>query len=391
MSSTAPQSTTLATGLAMFSMFFGAGNVVFPLALGQYAQDQASFAILGFLITAVGVPFIGLIAMTLFDGDTKKFFSRIGNVPGFILACVIMALIGPFGAIPRCVALSYAALNVYLPSLSIVWFSALSCLLIFVFTYKQSKIIDLLGYVLTPILLLALGIIIVLGLVSPATAPVSHLPDYDAFVHGLSQGYQTMDLLGAFFFSSVVLVCLKKGVDASQHSNYQLLIRQTLKASCIGAGLLGVIYVGFGFVASIHGESLINSPADQLIGNLSQLLLGPYAGVVACVAVALACLTTAIALSTVFAEFLHHEVSSKRIGYIPALIGTLIVTFFISTLNFSGIVKLLAPILQVCYPALIVLSVVNIANKLWGFKWVKTPVFVTFVLTVAHYTYHYWI
>lgn len=385
MSSTAPQSTTLATGLAMFSMFFGAGNVVFPLALGQFAQDQASYAILGFLITAVGVPFIGLIAMTLFDGNAKEFFSRIGKVPGFILACVIMALIGPFGAIPRCVALSFAAISVYVPSISIVMFSLVSCLLIFVFTYKQSKLIDLLGYVLTPFLLGALGLIIVLGLMNPAVAPASPLADYDAFIHGLGQGYQTMDLLGAFFFSSVVLVCLKKGVDASQHGNYQLLIKQTLKASCIGAALLGIIYVGFGFVASIHGYSLIDSPADQLIGNLSQQLLGPYAGVVACMAVALACLTTAIALASVFAEFIHHEVSSNRVGYIPALIGTLVVTFFISTLNFSGIVKILGPILQVCYPALIMMSVVNIAYKLWGFTWVKTPVAVTFALTLVYY------
>ncbi len=385
MSSKAPQSTTLATGLAMFSMFFGAGNVVFPLALGQYSQDQISIAILGFLITAVGVPFIGLIAMTLFDGDSKAFFNRIGKIPGFFVASIIMALIGPLGAIPRCIALSYAVMNVYMPSLSLPLFCLVSCLLIFVFTWKRSKIIDLLGYVLTPFLLAALGLIIVLGLVTPATAPVSQLPSFEAFMHGLSEGYQTMDLLGAFFFSSVVLVCLKKGVDSSEHQNYQLLIKQTLKASCIGAFLLGIIYVGFSFVSSIHGEPLINTPTDQLIGNISHLLLGPYAGIVACLAVALACLTTAIALASVFAEFIHHEVSNKHVAYTPALIGSLIVTFFISTLNFSGIVKILAPILQVCYPALIVLSVANIAYKLWGFKYVKTPVAVTFAASVLHY------
>lgn len=379
------QSTTLATGLAMFSMFFGAGNVVFPLALGQFAQDQTSYAILGFLLSAVGVPFIGLIAMTLFDGNTKDFFGRIGRLPGFVLSCVIMALIGPFGAIPRCVALSYAAISIYLPSLSIVTFSAISCALIFLFTYKQSKILDLLGYVLTPFLLAALALIIVLGLATPAVAPVSELPSFDAFLHGLEQGYQTMDLLGAFFFSTVVLVCLKKGLDSTQRGNYQLLVKQTLKASCIGASLLAVIYIGFGFVASIHGASLMDSPADKLIGNISQLVLGPYAGIVACLAVALACLTTAIALAAVFAEFIHHEVSVNRIGYMPALVGTLVVTFFFSTLNFSGIVKILGPILQLCYPALIVLSVANIAKKLWGFDWVKTPVAVTFALTVLYF------
>src|SRR5665647_1655937 len=100
----ANKSPIIATGLAMFSMFFGAGNVVFPLALGQIAQDKNFFAILGMLVTAVGVPFAGLIAMTLFNGDYRKFFARMGAVPGFIVVAIIMGLIGPFGAIPRCIA-----------------------------------------------------------------------------------------------------------------------------------------------------------------------------------------------------------------------------------------------------------------------------------------------
>jgi len=109
------QSNTLSTGLAMFSMFFGAGNVVFPLAMGQYAQDKNFFAILGLLITAVGVPFLGLMSMTLFDGDYRKFFGRIGKIPGFIIALAIMALIGPFGAMPRVIALSYSTAKNFFP------------------------------------------------------------------------------------------------------------------------------------------------------------------------------------------------------------------------------------------------------------------------------------
>ncbi len=127
-----------------------------------------------------------------------------------------------------------------------------------------------------------------------------------------------MDLLGAFFFSSVVLVCLKKGMESSEHTNYQLLIKQTLKASCIGAVLLGAIYIGFGFVSSLMVQPLLIVQPTSLIGNLSQQILGPYAGVVAVfLAVALACLTTAIAFGIVIAEFIHHEVSSNKIGYLP--------------------------------------------------------------------------
>ena len=91
----------LSTGFAMFSMFFGAGNVVFPLDLGRTAGHMNFYAIAGLLITAVGVPFTGLLTMFLFEGNYTKFFERIGKVPGFVLAAFIMALIGPFYAMPR--------------------------------------------------------------------------------------------------------------------------------------------------------------------------------------------------------------------------------------------------------------------------------------------------
>src|SRR5947209_4364111 len=128
MENVSKKSNTWATGLAMFSMFFGAGNVVFPLALGQFAKDQNIYAILGLLITAVGVPFLGLLAMTLFNGNYTHFFERIGKVPGFLVALGIMGLIGPFGAIPRCIALSYSTIRMYMPDTSLVLFSLVSCI-----------------------------------------------------------------------------------------------------------------------------------------------------------------------------------------------------------------------------------------------------------------------
>lgn len=383
----APKSNTIATGLAMFSMFFGAGNVVFPLALGQYAQDQNFFAILGLLITAVGVPFAGLIAMTLFDGDYKSFFNRIGKVPGFLVAAIIMGLIGPFGALPRCIALSYSTMSPYLPGLSLEIFSLLSCVIIFLFTFKRNSIVDILGYVLTPLLLVSLGIIIVKGFLTSPDAPISNHKDLDTFIVGLKQGYQTMDLLGAFFFSSVVLVCLKKDMPENERGNYKKLINLTLKASCIGAFLLAVIYIGFSYVAAFNSDHLAGVNADQLISSIAYQVLGPYAGVVVSAAVALACLTTAIALSAVFAEFIHEDVSMYKLGYIPSLLLTLAIAFFVSTFNFMGIAKILSPILHICYPALIVLSFANILYKLYGFKPVKIPVLVVFVGSLLSYIY----
>lgn len=368
----------LATGLAMFSMFFGAGNVVFPLLIGIEAQDKNIYSILGLLITAVGVPFLGVLAITLYDGDYKTFFSRIGKVPGFIVAALIMGLIGPFGALPRCIALSFSTTEMFFPGMSLQIFSFISCILIFLLTFRKNQIVDVLGYYLTPLLIGSLAIIIVKGMIMSPSAPESALNSGQAFWNGFAQGYQTMDLLGAFFFSSVVIACLKPQ-KLTEEGNHRRILRLMGQASIIGAALLSLIYVGFSFVSAFNSEQLAAISKDQVLGQIALVVLGPYAGIVACVAVALACLTTAIALACVFAEFLHYDVTFGKIGYIPSLLITLIISFFVSTLNFNQIIALLAPVLEILYPALIVLCIMNILHKLYGVTWIKTP----FALTLA--------
>lgn len=358
------KSNSLATGLAMFSMFFGAGNVVFPLALGQMAQDKNFFAILGMLITAVGVPFAGLLAMTLYDGDYKRFFGRIGKTPGFLVTAIIMGLIGPFGAMPRCIALSYSTSKIFLGNMPLPIFSLIACLLIWVFTFRRTSIINTLGYILTPFLLGSLGIIIICGLIGSPAAPITNYDNFEIFVKGLNDGYQTMDLLGAFFFSSVVITSLKKNIPSTTNNYSKQLAASTLKATTIGAGLLALVYIGFSYVASFHGSVLKDISSDELISVIAMHVIGPHAAIIACMAVSLACLTTAIALTVVFAEFVQKEISLNKISYAQALIGTLFVTFFVSTLNFTGIAAFLFPILQVCYPGLIILCIVNIVYKL---------------------------
>lgn len=374
-------SNTLATGLAMFSMFFGAGNVVFPLELGKFAEDNHLYSTFGLLVTAVGVPFTGLIAMTLFNGNYQHFFGRIGKIPGFIVALVIMGLIGPFGGIPRCIALSYSTAEAYLPHASITGFSIVSCMIIFLFTFKRNSIVEVLGYYLTPFLLLSLIIIIVKGSMGSSSLPSSSIPPIQSFFHGLMTGYQTMDLLGAFFFSSVVLVCLKQQMPSCEN-NPKALIGLTLKASAVGAFLLGLIYIGFSYVAAYNSQLLKEIPSDALISAIAIQVLGPYAGIVVCAAVALACLTTAIALASVFAEFIHEDVTLFKLSYLQSLALTLTIAGFVATFNFTGIVKFLGPMLQIIYPSLIMLSLVNLFYKLYHFRPVKIPVAVTLALTI---------
>lgn len=376
-----PTASTIATGFAMFSMFFGAGNVVYPLEIGQLAQDKNFFAILGFLITGVGVPFMGLVAMTLFNGNYGHFFERMGKTPGFLMTFFIMAIIGPLGATPRTIALSYSTFSFYWPDISLPVFSLIACTVILLFTWKKSKIIDVLGYFLTPLLLLCLVTIIIGGLIFAPSFTSPNLSELQLFMTGLKEGYQTMDLIGAFFFSSIVMACLEKDRTPRDHKNYKEIIFLTLKASVIGATLLSVVYIGFSYVAAGYSAELASIAQDQHIGFLAFKILGPYAGLIAIGAVSLACLTTAIALVAVFAEFLHNDIFKDRLSYFPCLLTTIILTFFVSNLSFQGIMSFLIPILNVLYPVLILLVLINLGHKLYHWKSVKAPVAVAFIIS----------
>jgi LIVCS family branched-chain amino acid:cation transporter len=381
------KSNTFSTGLAMFSMFFGAGNIVFPLVVGLQAREYTHYALIGLILSAVLVPFLGLIAMTVYHGNYRAFFARIGVIPGMIVATLILGLIGPLGALPRCVALSYATIHVFLPSTSLIWFSLASCILIFIMAFRRNKLLDILGFVLTPLLLICLTLIIFFGIYeSPGISPPQIRPS-DAVLLGLHNGYQTMDLIGAFFFSSVVLICLQRELDPLGTRPHHRLVILALKASVIGASLLAIFYTGFSYVAAFHASMLGETPPQALLGELALQTLGPYAGVIACTAVALACLTTAIALAAVFANFLYQDVFRETINYPTGLVITLVLAFFVSTWEFTGIAAALAPILQICYPALIMLAIVNLLYKLTDFDWVKLPVYLTFLISLAVYFY----
>ena len=123
------------TGLAIFAMFFGAGNIVFPLMLGREVGSQMLFGVAGFILTGVLVPLIGLISSALFDGNYKKFLNMTGRIPGMLIALVCMLLLGPFGATPRCITLAHAALKWHVPQLSLFVFSIVVAVFVFFATF----------------------------------------------------------------------------------------------------------------------------------------------------------------------------------------------------------------------------------------------------------------
>jgi LIVCS family branched-chain amino acid:cation transporter len=377
------KSQSLAIGLALFSMFFGAGNIIFPLAVGLQSGDKNIYAMMGLLLTAAVMPIAGVVAMILFDGNYHKFFGRLGKIPGFLLALIIISLLGPLGSTPRCIALSYTTLKSSFPHLSPILFSAVACSLIFLCTVKKQKILTLLGWILTPLLLGSLVTIIILGLISTPNISQVQQTYTNTFFYGLKEGYNTMDLLAAFFFSSTIVNILKTRFQEKEEKNRHTNI--ALRASLIGAILLGIIYIGFSYLAVFHGNHLTHSAKDELLAAITFKIAGPHAAILVCIAIASACFTTAIALISAFADFIQKEMCKEKIRYEVVLFLSLLITFFVSTFEFTGISAFLGPTLQICYPGLIVLTLLNIFHQTNNFKPIKIPVFTTFAVSAGLY------
>ena len=350
--------------------------MVFPLKLGLSAQGSCLIAGAGFSITAILVPLLGFVAMMLFEGNFRNFFAMIGKVPGLILISLILALLCPFGAIPRCIALTYASFHELFPSLGIELFSLAACFVIFVLSIRAHSIIALLGKVLTPLLLLTLGLILGVGLFTEHTFELSFENSREIFSQGFFGGYQTLDLLAALFFSALLYPVLKA------YGKEQLL-SLSLKVSLVAALLLAITYLGFCYLTQVHTSHLQGISCELILIVLSKHLLGAHGGAITLTLVTLACLTTAIALSSIFSEFLRKDLFQEKLSYGICLALTLAITYFIATLSFTGIAAILEPVLVICYPALILLCLANGAHKFFGFQYVKSTFFTALAVAVG--------
>lgn len=381
------RSGVVVAGLALFSMFFGAGDLIWPLILGGSSGQQNVFAMAGLLITGVSLPLLGLIAMMLFKGDYRAFFGRIGKIPALILIFIVQIILGPIGSIPRLFTLSFATLKPYLSeSLSFISFSIVASLLVLAFTLRPQRMIGVLGLILTPILLLSLLAILILGFIYHPEAPEVALTSGEAFSNGLKVGYNTLDLIASFIFAPLVLSHFTEGVSMEDAQSKKDVFRKMLKASLIAAGLLSVMYVGLTFVASYYTPLLeVGHKPEERLSAIAFYLLGSYGAFFSCVAVSMICLTTAIPLVSIFADYLKENLLEGHKGVLMPLVITLALSVLIANLGFMGIANMLSPILQILCPGLIVLSVFNIFHQLYETRVPKIPVFATFAISTISY------
>lgn len=381
------RSGTIIAGMALFSMFFGAGDLIWPLILGGVSGDQNFFALMGLLITGVSLPLLGLIAMMLFDGDHQAFFGRIGKKPAFLIILIVQIILGPLGSIPRLMTLSYATLKPYLPEvISLAGFTVMASLLVLAFTMRPQKVINLLGLGLTPVLLLSLAAIIVIGFWNLPKSQPGALSSYETFAEGLKVGYNTLDLIASFMFAPLVLAHFTGSAPLRTVQEKRIVFIKMIKASLFAAGLLSAMYIGLTYIASYYTPYLDSGhKPEERLSAISLLLLGPKGAVISCLAVAMACLTTAIPLVSIFGKYMGEELLKGNWGQIFPLAATLAISAAVANLGFMGIAQMLSPVLQMLCPGLIMLSILNIMHQLFEVRVPRTPVFATFALsTLGH-------
>jgi LIVCS family branched-chain amino acid:cation transporter len=379
-------SSVVITGFAIFSMFFGAGDLIFPIKVGMTSGTHLIPAILGFLLTAVLMPLIAIAAMMLFDGDYHQFFERIGVLPGRFLILLCMFIIGPLIGITRTVQLSYDMLQVFVPALDVVLYSCLFMGVAVLCVLKDDFIIPLLGYCLAPLLLTSVGIIIAKGVLVPGVVNASAIAPWRVFVTNVKYGFSTLDVIAALFFGALVLAILRhtmKYVPPAHVNNFAL---SCMRAGAIGSVLMGILYTGLIYLGSVHSAVLSSVSESTLFSNLAHIIMGQEGQLVIMLAIITACLTTALALLAVVAQYLNNYIFCNYIGYIPSLLIVALMSLGACFVNLDTIMRATyGPVAMVLYPVIITIIFCNCAYKLFGMRTIKIPVLITFVLSVGVY------
>ncbi len=358
-------------GFAIFSMFFGAGNLVFPLLIGQLSCQHYVSAIFGVLITGVLVPLMGLVSMLLFRCNREAYFGSLGNGVSWVISFLILSLIGPFGAGPRCINVACGSFQAIWPGLSPVVFNIIFCVLIAWCIFNRDGVIAILGGWLSPALLVALLVIIYGGIKNaPPSILEASLSSWDAFCIGLRKGYQTMDLLASFFFSTTTYLYLKAQFTKTEsfEDKKSPILKFCLASSLIGTGALAFIYISLVMLGANYSDTLTNVAGDKLLIVLSEKALGKSSLPLVAVLFTLACLTTAVAVLHLFSEFLKEAICKNKISERTSLFITLLITYVISLFGFTAICNSLEVVMEFLYPALITYATANIISKFFIFE-----------------------
>lgn len=351
----------LIIGAALFAMFFGAGNLIFPPLLGQQSGTSWIIGFLFFFIFDVGLALVAILA--LIGKDTYSITGLtgpMGKVPGSILGAVGALCIGPFLAVPRTAATTFEVGVLPLaPNFNSWIFTAIFFAVVLVLTIRPSKVVDIVGGYLTPILVIFLLIMIVVGIVNPL-GPIESEPTVNAVREGTYNGYQTLDVIAAMIF----IIIIANSARDKGYTDKGSLAGAVMRSAVVATVLLLVIYGGLTFLGATTGTladyqgldqtSLLVAITRGLFGNIGVILLG--------IIVLFACWTTAIGLISAVSEYFV-ELSNGKLKYTTLVTVMVIFSWVVSNFGVSTIIQVSAPLLNLIYPGLLVLIILAFFHK----------------------------
>ena len=347
-------------GFALFSMFFGAGNVIFPPYLGMGAGPHWLSGFLCYYIADIGLALLTLYSMFR-KGGYAPLVRPVGKTASTLLMCTIVLCIGPMLGIPRTAATTFEmSVMPLLPGIGNWTFSILFFLLIFLLTLRESSVVDIVGRVLTPMLLAGLFILIVAGIIHPLGDISSLAQTENIAVTGIKAGYQTMDVLATMLFGILIL----RSTTEKGYTDPDDRCKISGRSSLIAGIILFLIYGGLTYlgatVSAIYDLSISRS---ALVLAIVRGLLGNAGTVIFSIVVALACITTAVGLVSSCADYFS-MLCKDRLSYRFLVTRICVFSAVASNVGLDELISLAAPILDIVYPPTLVLIVLSCLKPL---------------------------
>jgi len=372
-------------GSMLFGMFFGAGNLIFPVHMGQEAGKAVLPAAIGFIITATGLPFLGVVAIGISDsGGLLGLAKRVGRKWGYFFTALLYLTIGPFFAYPRTGTVSYEiGLSLYVPKpyahISVFLFTLVFFGVALFFSLRPGKLVMWIGKVLNPIFLVLMAALILVALIHPmgkvTAGAVGDVYQQNAFFKGFTEGYNTMDALASLAFGGLVVDALRHmGIKSSKD-----IALNTARTGSISVVLMVIIYGFLGFIGSTSlGTIPLSENGGIALAQISRHYFGSFGNILLAVLVTIACLKTAIGLTSSCAKAFV-EMFPKSLSYRGYAILFSVMGCAIANIGLTQIIALSLPVLMFLYPLAIVLIVLTLFSRLFGGDYIvyKTTTWIT--------------
>ncbi|MBM7648808.1 LIVCS family branched-chain amino acid:cation transporter [Bacillus ectoiniformans] len=353
-------------GFMLFALFLGAGNMIFPPFLGQQAGENVWLGIAGFLITGVGLPLLGVIAIARSGGSVQTIASRVSPLFGIIFTVVMYLAIGPFFGIPRTATVAYEISVLPFLSENLNTNGSLFAFSVFFFVItawlamNPTKLVDRIGKILTPALLIILALLAGKSIIDPMGELKTPAESYQTapIFKGFIEGYLTMDTIAALVFGIVIITAIKeKGIESNKE-----VTSLCIKAGFIAATGLALVYLSLSFIGATSLDAIgAKENGGAILSQASKHLYGAGGSLILALAIFFACITTSVGLVSASAQYFNRLLPA--LSYRALVLILSIFSLSIANVGLTQLIAISLPVLIAIYPLAIVLLLLSFIDS----------------------------